>query len=348
MKTHPLVSVIVPVYKAEQYLDRCVTSIVCQTYSYLEIILVNDGSPDRCPQICNKLSKEDTRIKVIHKKNEGVTKARIDGFNASEGEYVLFIDADDTLHVNAIEELLNCSQEYNADISVCQVNIVYDNKTTPQYRNVKYGYYSKEDITNLLGNNYLYDAKTHRSGCPLYLWGKLYKRNLLVNKLETGIGFWYGEDMITIFSVMKESNNMYISDKPLYNYVQNPSQVTQKSFKDLFPQYVKVWNYFEETDKELYFKYQLPQRMWTIISLSLANNIKNENNYWEFKSLFQKISHTPIVKRLLPNKEILGLHAPTYKLLHFFLLHNLPKPYYLLVKYDLVNKFKRLIRYKNY
>ena len=343
MKTHPLVSVIVPVYKAEQYLDRCVTSIVCQTYSYLEIILVNDGSPDRCPQICDKLAEEDTRIKVIHKKNEGVTKARIDGFNASEGEYVLFIDADDTLHVNAIEELLNCSQEYNADISVCQVNIVYDNKTTPQYRNVKYGYYSKEDITNLLGNNYLYDAKTHRSGCPLYLWGKLYKRNLLVNKLETGIGFWYGEDMITIFSVMKESNNMYISDKPLYNYVQNPSQVTQKSFKDLFPQYVKVWEHFDNTDVEGYLKVQLPQRMWWIIMSGFKTTTKNNSDFYAFRDLFQTIRYTPIVQQKIIDSDLLNPLAPSYRILHFLFKMKLTRLYYMVVKYDLFQKLKNLI-----
>lgn len=343
MKTHPLVSVIVPVYKAEQYLDRCVTSIVCQTYSYLEIILVNDGSPDRCPQICNKLSKEDTRIKVIHKKNEGVTKARIDGFNASEGEYVLFIDADDTLHVNAIEELLNCSQEYNADISVCQVNIVYDNKSVLQFRNIKNGYYSKDDIVHLLGTNFLFDTKTHSSGFPLYLWGKLFKRKLLIDKLEMGIGFWYGEDMISIFPIMKEIKNMYISEKPLYNYFQNPLQVTQRPFMNLFPQYVKVWKYFEYTDIEGYLKKQLPQRMWGFIMSGLKTTIKSHSGFYAFRDLFYIIRSTPIVQQRIIETNLIKPLAPTYRLLHFLFRKKLTWLYYIIVKYDLFQKLKNII-----
>lgn len=342
------VSIIIPVFKVEPFLEKCVWSIINQTYQNLEIILVDDGSPDKCPQICDDFANREKRIKVIHKNNEGVTKARIDGFKMATSDYIMFVDADDALEINAIEELVGCILEFQSDIVVCQANIILGEEKKIQYRTIRNGYYTKEDINKLLQSNFLYDISAHRSSFPLYLWGKLYKKKLLSDKLEKGIGFWYGEDMVTMISIIKEAKSMYISEKALYNYFQNDAQVTHKPIKHLLPQYVKVWNYFEETDKELYFKYQLPQRMWTIISLSLANNIKIENNYWEFKSLFQKISQTPIVKRLLPNKEILGLHAPTYKLLHFFLLHNLPKPYYFLVKYDLVNKFKRLIRYQKY
>lgn len=339
-----LVSIIVPVYKVERFIQKCIRSIINQSYPNIEIILVDDGSPDKCPQICDKLAEEDTKIKVIHKKNEGVTKARIEGFKASEGEYVFFVDADDTLEAYAIEELLKNSQKYDADISICQVNILYDNKIIPQFRNVKYGYYSKEDIINLLGRNFLYDEKTNRSGIPLYLWGKLYKRKLLIDKLETGIGFWYGEDMITIFSVIKESNNMYISDKPLYNYVQNPSQVTQKPFINLFPQYVKIWQYFEDTDVESYLKTQLPRRMWLFITKGLNESCKKEKDYQLFKRLFYLIRNTPIVLRQISKSNLLYLQTPTSKILYFCFKKSIPWLYYFLVKNNIIIKLRRIIK----
>lgn len=327
----PLVSIIVPVYKVEQFLEKCVCSIMEQTYTNIEIILVDDGSPDNCPQICDKLAEEDCRIKVIHKKNNGVTKARIDGVNASEGEYVFFVDSDDTLEYNAIEELLHCSQKYNADISVCQANILYENKATPQFRNVKYGYYSKDDITHLLGKNFLYDTKTRCSGFPLYLWGKLYKKNLLIDKLETGINFWYGEDMITVFSIMKELKNMYISEKTLYNYVQNSSQVTKKSIMDLFPQYIKVWEYLENIDVEGYLKKQLPKRIWWSIMNVLFLHIKNSSDFKSFKIAFIAIRETPVIQKHVLKRTFLKPLAFKYTMLHILFTLKCAMLYYLLI-----------------
>lgn len=90
-----LISIIVPVYKVEKYLRRCIQSIICQTYSNIEIILVDDGSPDRCPEICDEYASKDERIKVIHQENKGVSAARNAGLDAAKGEYVAFVDSDD-------------------------------------------------------------------------------------------------------------------------------------------------------------------------------------------------------------------------------------------------------------
>ena len=98
-----LVSIIVPIYKVEEYLDECVESIINQTYSNIEIILVDDGSPDRCPQLCDEWAKKDNRIKVIHKENGGVSSARNAGITLSKGEWIWFVDSDDTAQINALE-----------------------------------------------------------------------------------------------------------------------------------------------------------------------------------------------------------------------------------------------------
>lgn len=114
----PLISIIVPIYKVESYLRRCLESIINQTYSNLEIILVDDGSPDSCPQICDEYAAKDSRIIVIHKKNGGLSDARNAGLDICKGEYVYFIDSDDFITLNAISVLYNACEKYNADIAV--------------------------------------------------------------------------------------------------------------------------------------------------------------------------------------------------------------------------------------
>lgn len=116
--TQPLVSIIIPVYKVEKYLKDCVDSVRNQTYTNLEIILVDDGSPDRCGQMCDQYAAEDSRIRVIHQKNGGVSKARNIGLACSEGEYVFFADSDDMVADEAIEQLVIIAKKYDADM-VC-------------------------------------------------------------------------------------------------------------------------------------------------------------------------------------------------------------------------------------
>lgn len=130
---NPVISVIVPVFKVEKYLDNCIESVVNQTYKNLEIILVDDGSPDNCPAICDKWSEKDDRIKVIHKKNEGVSSARNAGLDVSEGSFIGFVDGDDIIYEDFYETLLDEALKNDADISACAFS----------YLNDKYGIYKK-------------------------------------------------------------------------------------------------------------------------------------------------------------------------------------------------------------
>lgn len=120
-----LVSVIVPVYKAEPYLDRCVASILAQTYPNLEVILVDDGSPDNCPALCDAWAQRDARIRVIHKKNGGQSDARNVGLDAASGAYISFVDSDDYIAENFIETLYDLLHEYHTDISAVHWKLVY-------------------------------------------------------------------------------------------------------------------------------------------------------------------------------------------------------------------------------
>ena len=127
MKKNDLISVIVPVYKVEQYLNECIKSIINQTYKNLEIILVNDGSPDDCGKMCDIWAKKDNRIKVIHKKNGGLSDARNCGIDIANGKYIQFVDSDDLLELDMIDFLYTNIQKYNCDISICS-NYIFDEK----------------------------------------------------------------------------------------------------------------------------------------------------------------------------------------------------------------------------
>lgn len=125
----PLVSIIIPVYKVEKYLDECVRSLQKQTYRNLEIILVDDGSPDRCGEMCDRYAAEDGRVRVIHQKNSGVAEARNTGLRTAAGEYLFFADSDDLVEANAIEQLLNIMDTYGADMvcsECCYINSAGD------------------------------------------------------------------------------------------------------------------------------------------------------------------------------------------------------------------------------
>ena len=129
----PLISVIVPIYKVEKYLTICVDSLLHQSYGNLEIILVDDGSPDECPAICDQYQNKDNRIKVIHKKNGGLSDARNAGLDIAQGEYVAFVDSDDFIDEDYICKLYDALQQNRASIAVCGIQIIDEsNKVTEQ------------------------------------------------------------------------------------------------------------------------------------------------------------------------------------------------------------------------
>ena len=128
MMKSDLISIIVPVYKVEKYIDECIKSIINQTYTNLEIILIDDGSPDNCGKICDEYAKNDKRIKVIHQKNMGQSVARNVGLEYAKGDYIGFVDSDDYIKNNMFEVLHNNLVSYNADISICNIIKVKNNK----------------------------------------------------------------------------------------------------------------------------------------------------------------------------------------------------------------------------
>ena len=166
-----LISVIVPVYKVEKYLDRCVESIVNQTYKNLEIILVDDGSPDNCGAMCDNWAEKDSRIKVIHKENGGLSDARNAGMNTATGDLMGFVDSDDYISPDMYQLLYENMLENNSDISACGVQIVFEDDRPANLLT--------KDSNIVLNTGEAMKAIIEESYLKQPVWYKLYKTELI-------------------------------------------------------------------------------------------------------------------------------------------------------------------------
>ena len=151
-----LITIVVPIYNVEEYLNKCIETILCQTYENIEILLIDDGSTDNCGNICDLYAKKDSRVKVIHKENGGLSDARNTGIEAANGKYICFIDSDDYISPIFIETLYNLCKENNTKISQCSFNIVYDNNGKSEEAEQEVNIYTSEEmVKNLYNEKYV-------------------------------------------------------------------------------------------------------------------------------------------------------------------------------------------------
>ncbi len=211
-----LISVIVPVYKVEKYIHRCIDSILNQTYSNLEIILVDDGSPDRCPEICGEYAERDKRIRVIHKKNEGLGFARNSGMDRCTGGFIMFVDSDDYISEDAVQVLYERMISDGSDIAIGKHTDVYEDGSTNGgfCAFMKDAVLTKEDIFSVAGR-YAVSA-----------WGKLYRREMLEGVKYPSLKC--AEDLWVFSEVFDKSKAISIVDRTVYYYVQNPGSITHE------------------------------------------------------------------------------------------------------------------------
>jgi len=221
------VSVIVPIYKVEKYLNRCLDSIVKQTYINLEIILVDDGSPDNCGTIAESYAKLDSRIIVIHKKNGGLSDARNVGMQYATGDFSIFVDSDDWLENNMVETMVNISLKYKAD--VIQSAFYYAYKDYLLFDN---RYYQKDSHPVVLDNQSLMYELLINERVKNFAWGKLYKTEIIRDiPFKNGVLF---EDVFWAHQVMQRVNTYVIVHYPFYYYFQrNDSIVSNYSLRSL-------------------------------------------------------------------------------------------------------------------
>lgn len=242
MKFDKLVSVIIPVYKVEKYLDRCVGSVVNQTYKNLEIILVDDGSPDKCPKICDDWAKKDNRIKVIHKENGGLSSARNAGLDIATGDYISFLDSDDSLHIDTIKFSLFECVNTGADIVSFKTNIVNEKDVVSCDGDM--GNYKTKEYNN---DQILTSFFSGTDGLFMISCAKLYKREIFNN-----LRFEYGklhEDEFIIVELLNKAHKLVVIDKPFYNYLKRDGSITSarnlKSFENSYEAFLKRYEYIK-------------------------------------------------------------------------------------------------------
>lgn len=282
-----LISIIMPVYKVEEYLEKCIESVLKQTYTNLQIILVDDGSPDNCGKICDEYAKKDPRIEVIHKVNGGLSDARNVGIAKAKGKYIGFVDSDDYIKEDMYEILINLIKEYDADVSICNLYDVIDGKE--YIRNNENGIqkYSRLEILKevLLDKN-----------IQSYAWNKLYKKELF-DEIKYPIGKKY-EDIGTTFYVFEKCNKIVVTSKPEYYYLKRSdslvNNVTESTVLDYTDIIIQRYLYTQKNIEELrkYNNYYLAKTLITAhndIELLGSISEKMQEKYKELYNLVYDI-----------------------------------------------------------
>lgn len=243
-----MISVIVPIYNVEPYLIRCIKSIQNQTYTNIEIILVDDGSPDQCGQICEEFAKQDKRICVVHKENGGLSDARNAGLEVAKGEYIAFVDSDDYIASDFLETLYNHLLETESDVALCAYQVVTGDELSidKKEKTPVYVYNRNQLLMNL------YDANHEDATFFIVAWNKLYKRSLW-EQVRFPKGKIHEDEATTyqIFDLCKKG--VYVK-VPLYGYFSSDSSITRDAFSIKRLQWMDALNdriaYFERLNEE--------------------------------------------------------------------------------------------------
>ncbi len=246
MKT-PAISVVVPIYKVEKYLDRCVQSILNQTFSDFELILVDDGSPDNCGAMCDAYAKQDSRVQVIHKENGGLSDARNVGKAAATGEYVLFVDSDDYIMPQLMERLYAMAKKYYADIVCGGIFNCYKDKEVSQFtEKEELVYTGTVALKNMLQGQHV----TGSAG------GKLYSKELS-NQFDFQIGKYY-EDAFFQIDIFPKARVVAVTTEPMYCYVHRSNSITTHDFRERDMDIVGAYQYtLQQATK--YYSSLIPQ-----------------------------------------------------------------------------------------
>jgi glycosyltransferase involved in cell wall biosynthesis len=215
-----LISVIVPIFNVEQYLKRCVNSLIHQTYRNLEIILVDDGSSDQCPQLCDQYLKNDNRIKVIHKPNGGLSDARNAGLRIATGDYISFVDSDDWISIYMFEELLSIMRNQKSDIVECKA--LWTSKQAEEDKNssVKkvYRFSVEEALKHLILDDILHQT----------VWNKIYSRTV-IGDMEFEVGKT-NEDEYWTYQIFSRANSICYIEKEMYYYFQRSNSIMGNNY----------------------------------------------------------------------------------------------------------------------
>lgn len=298
------ITIIVPVYKVENYLARCVDSILNQTYTYWELVLVNDGSPDNCGKICDKYAENDSRIFVIHQKNAGLSAARNTGINwfyeQNRSDYITFVDSDDWLHPEYLSTLTNGIIANDVKISVCNYKRVTKEIPPEEYPEFEYEITDPEKF--LVNHSWQYN----------YAWGKLYHKSVFEDvRYPVGKNF---EDTFTTYKVLHKCEKIAYTDLQLYYYLRNETGISRSPWK---PSELVIFDAMQEQlqfykGKKLQKAYEKEFELFVHHHAYQISRIKmNKEDFTKNKPILKEIKKN-LKRYLKENKDKFNVHNMTY------------------------------------
>ena len=280
-----LVSIIVPIYKVERYLKDCVNSIINQTYKNLEIILIDDGSPDNCGKICDEYAKKDNRIKVIHKENGGLSSARNAGLDIATGEYISFIDSDDCVTYNFIEKLYRLCVDNDADIAECDF-LKFENAEELKYNKPEMEIIEKYTSAEMQERMYF-----ENSVRTVVVWNKLYKRHLY-EKLRFPIGKINEDEFTTYKAFDKTNKKIIVSNDTLYFYRYNSNSIMGRKFNvkrlDALDAYDERKEYYKKKNAEDLYRITVEKYQKMLSEYYLLTKLYVENERIYLDNIYKK------------------------------------------------------------
>lgn len=332
---NPLISVIVPVYNVEKYLNRCIDSILNQTFKQIEIILVNDGSTDNSPTICDEYCERYENIIVIHKENNRVAAARNDGIKIATGKYISLVDSDDWIEPNMLEEMYNKAEEFQTDITMCDFKKAGIESEYTVSQPIREGYYDRNMIeTELFPCLIMFENIEFPP--TISNWTCLFRREFLIeNDLFYDEDVHYCEDSIFGSKAMYNANGFYyMKNKYFYNYFYNPNSTTSTCNMKKWDSYLiineRLKEYFE--DSKFDFSRQIKINMLYFTLNFLGEIGKSNLDYKEKRKLCKKLFSSECVKNIF---ECFKLPSVSYKL----------KIILLMIKYKMSFAYSRLFYY---
>ena len=248
----PLISVIVPIYKIDRYIGICVENLLNQTYKNLEIILVDDGSPDRCPDICDLYASKDSRIKVIHKPNGGLVSARKAGLQAAKGDYIGYVDGDDWVGSGFYHSLYCSLRESEADIAIAGFSRDLFSSTKKILNAIPSGVYEGASLDEIK-SKMISEGAFYRHGITTYLWNKLFKREVVEPyQMAMDDRITIGEDAATTYPAIMASKKIVITDNCAYHYRQREDSMlkTATNHNNEFLKVMYLYDYMKQILKE--------------------------------------------------------------------------------------------------
>ena len=311
------VSIIIPVYKVEKFLLRCVDSALAQTYKDIEIILVDDGSPDGCPQICDEYEKQFEQVKVVHKKNGGLSSARNAGLKVATGEYILFVDSDDWIDSNMVEELVKIAERE-------QVDFVRSRAKYANWPNHKDGTVCDFGIEDMMHTGRYSREMMEKDILPICIatpqitfgpivsaWGTLYRKSLLTDK---EIVFYedvkYSEDCIFNVKVLLKCNSFYyLNELQYYNYFYNNTSITKSYRADRWDSNKTLIKRFED-DYGSEKRFDIPQQLWRKRLFCIMNSLNERHNLDTFsakKKYCKKICNDNVTREAMKHLDGLDI-----------------------------------------